>query len=504
MKMNRRNLVVSAPVAGMIGLRVNNTHAQPATPQNDMLSSLTIDVAGGPDNLDPALTRSVRDWSILHAMYDSILDLSESGELRPLAASSFETVDDRTYEVVLREGLVFHDGSPVTSEAIARSIEWVQQSEGPAAGNFGVIENVEIVDDLTTLIHTVEPAPWLPSQLAVWMVLFPEGMTTESFQTAPVGSGPYRFLSQEAGGQIVLERNPDYPADSPKGTPIAEQVTYRFVPEVTTRVADLVTGTAQIVDGLGPEHIAAVTDAGATTLESPVLGTSFLRMVNDIAPFDDDRVRRAINHAIDVEAIGQALVSEQVHRLASLYPDERSIGFDTSLAPFTFDPDLARQLLTEAGYPDGFSTTLQYTGGSRADVMEAIAANLADVGIELTIETVDLATFNGTWRAEDSGPLRFVSWRPVYDPHTLLSLMFISTGPLSRYADETADELIIAGSVEVDGATRQAIYEDLGQHFQDAPPAVFLWNLTSTYGVRDEGTGWSPRGDEYILPMRRS
>ncbi len=504
MTTNRRNLVLGASLAGLATAGTLSATAQPATPELELIADLVIDVAGGPDNLDPALSRSVRDWSILHSIYDSILDLSESGELLPLAASSFEAIDDYTFEVVLREGLEFHDGSPVTSDAIARSIAWVQESEGPAAGNFGVVTGVEIVDDLTARIETADPAPWLPSQLAVWMVLFPEGMTTETFQSAPNGSGPYRFVSQVAGGEIILERNPTYRADSPKGGAIAERVTYRVVPEATTRVADLVTGTAQIVDGLGPEHVSAVIDAGGDAIESPVLGTSFLRMVNDVAPFDDARVRQAVNLAIDVEAIGLALVSERVHRLASLFPDERSIGFDPELAPFAFDPDRARQLLSDAGHGDGFTATLQYTGGGRADVMEVIAANLADVGIDLTVESVELATFNGSWQSPDSAALRFVSWRPVYDPQTLLGLMFSSQGPLSRYADEEADALIATGAIETDVASRIATYQDLGRYFQESPPAVFLWNLTSTYGVRDGGTMWSPRSDEYILPMRRS
>jgi ABC-type transport system substrate-binding protein len=136
--------------------------------------------------------------------------------------------------------------------------------------------------------------------------------------------------------------------------------------------------------------------------------------------------------------------------------------------------------------------------------MQAIAANLADVGIDLTIEVTELATFNGTWKEPDSGQLRFVSWRPVYDPHTLLSLMFASTGPLSRYGDDEADQLILAGGSEVDEATRRATYEELGRYFQESPPAVFLWNLTSTYGVRDGGLQWTPRGDEYLLPMHRT
>jgi peptide/nickel transport system substrate-binding protein len=257
-----------------------------------------------------------------------------------------------------------------------------------------------------------------------------------------------------------------------------------------------------VADSIAQDQMRAVEDAGASVLEASVLGTSFLRMVNDVAPFDDPAVRQAMNHAVDVQSIGTLLVSEHARRLASLFPDERSIGFDPQLEPFTYDPDLARTLLTSAGYPDGFETVIEYTGGND-DVMQAIVANLADVGVRATLKLTELATFNGSWQADDSAPLRYVSWRPVYDPHTLLSLMFASTGPLSRYADPEADALIHQAATDVDPDGRAETYRNLGTYFQKSPPAVFLWNLTSIYGVRGPGLEWSPRGDEYILPMKR-
>jgi len=462
--------------------------------------NLVIDLTGGPDNLDPALARSVRDWSIIHSIYDSIIHLGNDGVMTPLAAETFAQIDDVTWEVALREGLTFHDGTPVLADAITRGIQHVQGSEGPAAQSFGAIERVEEVDDLAVRLVTGSPAPWLPSQLAVWLVLFPEAATGDAFETAPVGSGPYRFVSREAGNQIVLERNPDYFAESPKGQALAEQVTYRFVPEVATRIADLSTGATNLVTNISPDDAASVTDAGAEVVEAPVLGTSFLRIVNDVAPFNDPNVRRALNLAVDVESIASALVSGEVRRLASLYPDDRAIGFDPDLPPFEFDPDQARALLADAGYEDGFETRLQFTGGARPEVMEAIAANLADVGVSVTVESTELATFNGTWQDPDSAPLRFVEWRPVYDPHTVLSLMFASTGPLSRYADDESDRLIAGAAAEPDPEARARLYRELGAHFQEAPPAIFLWNLTALYGVKDFGTGWQPRGDEYVIP----
>jgi peptide/nickel transport system substrate-binding protein len=328
-------------------------------------------------------------------------------------------------------------------------------------------------------------------------------MTTDDFERAPMGSGPYRFVSHDAGSEIVLQRNPDYPADSPKGTALAERVRYRFVPESTTRVADLATGVAHIVDAIPQDQTGAIEEGGGQSIEAPVLGTSFLRMVNDVPPFDDPLVRQAINHAIDGETIGAALVSTEANRLASLYPDERSIGFDPELVPFAYDPDRAQKLLAEAGYGNGFETTLQYTGGGRDDVMQAIAANLAEVGIQVTIEVTELAAFNGSWTDPASAALRYVTWRPVYDPHTLLSLMFASTGPLSRYADDEADSLITAAATESDPETRAGLYRDLGRYFQESPPAVFLWNLTANYGVAGAGMDWRPRGDEYLIATTR-
>ena len=496
-RFNRRSLLLTAGAAGLMyrGLLNDAAGQTPAS----LPAELAIDIANGPSTLDPALARSIFDWSIIHSIYDSILHLDNDGTLSPLAAERVTNIDPTTWEIILRDGLTFHDGSAVTAEAIGRSIRYVQASEGPAAGSFGVIERVDELDERTARIVTSVPAPWLLSQLAVWMVLFPAA-APEQFETAPIGSGPFRFVAMEAGNWITLERNTSYDAESPKGQALAERVTFRFVPESTTRVADLSSGAANLIDDISQDQAAAVEDAGGEVADAPVLGTSFLRLVSDTPPFDDARVRQAINLAIDVESIAQALVSPAAHRIASIYPDERSIGFDPELAPFAFDPDRARDLLAEAGYGSGIDVRFQFVTGGRDDVMQAIAANLADVGIDVTIESTELATFNGTWQDPDSAPIRFVTWRPVYDPHTLLSLMFDSQGPLSRHADDEADGLIRAAAEEVDPELRIALYQDLGRHFHESPPAVFLWNLTKAYGTREFGSGWTPRADEYVIP----
>lgn len=471
------------------------------TPVN-VADEVVIDLAGGPDNLDPALARSTRDWSVIHSVYDSLLLLSNEGELVPLAAESFTAVDDTTYDVVLRTGLRFHDGTPVTSTAIERGIAHVQRSEGPAAANFGIVARVELLDELTARIVTNEPAGWLPWQLAVWFVLFPESATLESLAQAPVGSGPYRFEALDAGTEVVLRRNPDYTWPSPKGVPLAETARFRFVPESATRVADLGAGGANIITSIPNDQVGAIEDAGGAVVETAILGTAFLRLATDMLPFDDPRVGVALNHAVDVDAIAKALVSSESHRLASIFPDERSIGFDRELEPFAYDPVRARALLDEAGIAPGLEIRLEYAGGERDDVLQVLAAQLGEVGVNVTLESLELATFNGSWQDPGSAPLRFVSWRPVFDPHTLLSLMFASTGPLSRHRDDVTDTLIRSGAIEPAPDARAEVYRELGRRFREAPPAIFLWNLTATYGIRDVPGSWTPRVDEYVIPTQ--
>ncbi len=502
--LSRRQLLAGAGVlaggAGLAGTSGRLAFAQTPAADTDLRDELVIDLAGTPDSIDPALAYAPRDWSIVHAMYDAPVTINDSGEVVPLAAESFEVVDDVTWELRLLPAMTFHDGSPVTVDALVRSLDHVLASESDAAGLFTVISSIDVVDDLTCRIVTAEPAPWLPAQIAVYLVLLPEVADRSELLTAPVGSGPYRFESQEPGTSITLTRNPEWVTSGSKGYPIAERVTYRFVTEPSTRIADLATGAAGLITEIPHDQMQAIADGGAQPVEVSVVGTHFIRIATDVEPFDRPEVRQALNLAIDAEAIAQALVSPQAHRLASLFPDDRALGFDSALAPFAYDPDAAREALDAAGV-DTIDAVLEVTTGARLDVAEAIAAQLAEVGINLTVQVSDYATFNGTWNDPAAPVLRLITWAPLFDPQSLLGLVFASDGYLSRYANAEVDTLIAAAGSETDPAARQATYADLGQVMQVDPPAIYLWNLTSGYGVAADLTTWAPRGDDYVLPL---
>lgn len=497
----RRTVFGSVVGLALFASPISRTLAQEATPAADLLAELVIDLSGDPDTIDPAIAYAARDWSIVHSIYDSLIAIDFEGRIQPLAAETFDALDDVTFQVTLREGMFFHDGSDVNADAVIRGIDHLLQGDSLVIDLFQGISEVVRVDDRTVQIISESPSPWLPAQLAVWHVLLPENATPQSLAESPVGSGPYRFVSWEKGSEIVLERFPEYVPVEVKGAPIAERVVYRFVPDASTRVADLLSGSAQIVSEIPQDQLVAVEESGRQAISTGIVGSAWVRIATDVEPWSDPRVRRAANLAIDVEGIAQALVSPEAHRLASIHPDQRSMGFEPTLTPFAYDPDQARTLFAEAGLDEGFETQFEVTTAASQAVAEAIAAQWQEVGIRAEIVVSEYAAFNGNWADAAAPPLKLSTWSPLYDPHTLLSLVWAGEGFLSRYDNPEASELIHSAAVESDPEARADMYRELAVVMHDDAAAVYLWNLVASYGITQDAAAWQPRGDEYVLPL---
>jgi ABC-type transport system substrate-binding protein len=310
-------------------------------------------------------------------------------------------------------------------------------------------------------------------------------------------------VSWEKGSRIELEQFPDYQPNPAKGTALASKVTYRFVPEASTRVADVVSGATQLASEIPLDQHGAVESGGGTIVSAPVVGSAWIRIATDTKPFDDFRVRQALNLALDVDEIAQVFISEESHRLASIHPDERSMGFDPALAPYAYDPEQARALLAEAGHEDGLDVVFEMTTAASQAMTEAISAQWADVGIRAELQVSEYAAFNANWADPEAPALKMSTWSPLYDPHTLLNLVFAGEGYLSRYDNADANTLIASAGEEADPEARAELYRQLAAVMHEDAAAIFLWNLVASYGVREEATSWQPRGDEYVLPLSR-
>lgn len=504
---DRRSLLRIAGLGGLAFATSSHvTRSVAAQTDAQLPEELVIDLASEPDSLDPALTYKIDGWSVIHSLYDSLFQYGTDGALEPLLAESLPTaIDAQTYEVKLRPGITFHNGEVLDAKAVAAAVNHIIDPDTGAqiAGQFAVISEVKEIDPLTVHFVLSQPAPWLWDQFAAWLTpLPPKHVAENDFVATPIGTGPYTFVEWKPGVSITLEANDGYFVDSPKGRPIAKRVVFRFVTEGSTRVADLLAGTAHLIRSVPDDQVDAVNSDSTKVLPIAVSGCAFIRVPNDVAPFTDPRVRQALNYAVDVDAIRDALFGGNGQRLANLFVPG-GLGFDANLAPYTYDPDRARELLKEAGFADGFETTLDHTVGERADLAEAIAGQLGEVGIKVTVQPQEDAAFNATWKDTNAAPLRMVTWRPLFDPYTLLSLVISNQGFLSRFNSETVQPLFDSFATETDLTTRAQVAIDLGKALYDDPAAIYLYNLTSLYGVSNNAPDWTPRADDYIIPTVR-
>jgi peptide/nickel transport system substrate-binding protein len=465
---------------------------------------LDIVLAVEPPLLDPTLVYDVDAWSVTHSIFDSLVAYDADGKLVPQLAESWSQLDPLTLEFTLRPNVTFHNGEPFDARSVAFSIAHMQSPEtaSQVAQNFAAIERVEEVEPLTVRLILSEPAPYLLAQIALYLGMLPPEYASDpanDITSAPIGTGPYRFVSWERGQRLTVERNPDYSLTA-LGTPMAEQVTFRFIADDSTRVSELRAGTADIIRNVPQDQESILTGEDGSVVSALTSQIVMARLANDVEPLTDARVRQALNYAVDVDAIIEALLGGHGERIATVLVPT-SIGYDPDLDPFPYDPDRARELLTEAGYGDGFSLTLDVTADAGTEVPEAIAGMLAEVGIQVTIQRIELARFNESWADPSSGQLRMFSWSPMFDPYSLLGLVFGSDGYLSRFSSPEADALITQAGVETDPEARAELYRQLGQRLHADPAVIYLWAPEALYGVSADASRWTPRPDQLILPL---
>jgi peptide/nickel transport system substrate-binding protein len=312
-------------------------------------------------------------------------------------------------------------------------------------------------------------------------------------------TGPYRISTWNRGESIEVEANRDYFAASPKGRPIADTVTFRFVPEGAARVADLRSGGAELIVGVPVDQLETVAADGATITPVPVSGSAWVRIATDVEPFDDVRVRQALNYAVDVRAIVDALGGGFGERLPN-FLESTSMGYDPDLDPYAYDPEKARALLAEAGLENGFSTKMAVSSSDRAELAEAISGFLAGVGVSVEIEILEIGRFNQTWSDPSAAPLRLATWRGIFDPYTLLSLIVADEGFLSRHTNERVQAMLDQAAVETDAKTRRELYRAAGDVLHEEPAAIYLYNLTTIYGEAPDMPLWTPRADGFTIP----
>lgn len=417
-------------------------------------------------SLDPHQGKETPAVAVTCQIFDTLVAVDPvTNELVPQIAEKWEQVDEVTYVFTIRQGVKFHDGSEVTVEDVKFSLERAINS---AAVSYIVdfIDSVTITDEHTITIVTKYPyGPTLRNLAIPFAAIVPKALVEAdeaNFILHPVGSGPYEFVEWSQSDHITMKAFDDYYA----GKAATENLIMRVVPETSQRLIALETGDVDLAYDLAVNDIPKVEDNSdlvANVISS--LSCTYVSMNLNKAPFNDPKVREALTHAIDRQAIVDT-INSGIGQPADAIIAPGVFGYYSTGVP-EYNPELSKQLLAEAGYPNGFKTTMICNDSqSRMEVATAVIAMLADVGVECELQTMEFGSYiDRTSNGEHE--LAIFGWTTSSGDadYTYYSLEHSSQqgapGNRSFIADPEVDKLIEDARSSGDEATRKELYKQL-------------------------------------------
>ncbi|MCM8749951.1 ABC transporter substrate-binding protein [Thermomicrobiaceae bacterium CFH 74404] len=467
-------------------------------------STRPIVIAQGVDiaSFDPHEDTSTVAIAVFRNVFNSLVERDHELNLVPALAESWQTIDELTWEFQLRRDVLFHDGNPLTSKDIKFSIERVLDPSvnSRSRTRVEVIDRVEAVDDYTVRIITREPFPPLLTILG-YLYALPadkyQEMGSEQFAVSPIGTGPYKFVEWVKDDHIILERFEDHWG----GSPSIPSVEFRPIPEAATRVASLLAGELDLATLIPITDIPTIEQRSDLDIRTvPSTRTIFIGMNTWNPPFDDVRVRQALNYAVDVQSIIDNLLGGHGLRIASV-SGPAEFGFNPNLEPYPFDPEKAKQLLAEAGYADGFQTTLDTPVGrylQDLEVAQAVAGYLANVGIQVEVRPAEFQEYFTRWLNLEIPGLYLLGWgASTLDADGVMGGHFHSKRRGLYYNSPESDRMIEEAMSEFDPERREAIYHELMAYLHEQAPWIFLYVQEDIYGVKAD-LRWQPRSDELL------
>lgn len=462
---------------------------------------VAVDALG--DHLDPHRAPG-NSAHVLMTIFDGITRLDTNGNLQPSLAESWEAVNDTTWVFDLRKDVTFHNGEKFDADVVIANLERMSDPNEPRASySFNVFESWRKTGDYQFEITTVAPDPLLPARMKSFFIA-PLSMLanpkSDDFNRLPIGTGPFKFVQWIPDDRIVLAANEDYF----RGAPQFDRLVFRSIPEASSRVSELVTGGVDLVAGLQPEFIDLVEsgqDTRVMTRTSPVNEVIILR--TDVeSPLQDVRVRQALNYAIDFNTIIDTVLSGYAHRYATVV-HPFVLGYDETVTPYPYDPEEARKLLAEAGYPDGFAIDFDITpsvgGTNNVEVAQAIVSYLDQVGVKVNLRVHEYGVMRTlVYGDRTAAPMIRWQWKTWdNDPDGVFYGLFHTDGTGSFNSDPQIDEMIMAARFNLDQADRARIYGELQAVAKEQAPLIFMYYTDSIYGV-SERVEWEPRIDERL------
>ncbi len=485
--------------------------AQDGTPAAAPTGELVIGKAQEAVGFDPALVTAASSFQAIAPVYEQLVRFDAENQPLPGLAESWETPDDTTFVFTLRPGVTFHNGRAMTAEDVKYSLERIADpaTASPWASQLEPIEAIETPDERTVRMTFSQPyGPLLATLSSPWAAIVPreEVEKTGDLQATMVGTGAFRLTEHVADTRTVMTANEDY---WDQALPMLGQITWNILPDESARLAAIRTGEiglttladAASVDLAGQSD--GVEVINQETTDYYLLGLNTLQ-----APFDNIAVRQAISLAVDRQAIVDTAFFGNGSVTGPIVPTLGEWAAPADQLPlYGRDLDRARQLLTEAGFADGFSMSIVASPlyPEFINISLILQQQLQEVGIQVEIDQVEFGTFVERWRARDFQS--FVSFNGSgNDPDRALYPAFHTGGSVNafQFSDPEVDTLLEQGRTTVDAAQRQEIYRQAEQLIAEAVPAIFVSTRLSYFAHREDVDGFAPNPIDTWETLKRT
>ena len=483
-------------------------------------------------SIDPHYHNLSPNNSLLLHIFEPLIKRDANQKLVPGLATSWKAVDDLTWEFKLRKNVRFHDGSPFTAEDVVftlKRVPNVPNSPSSFATFTKPIVDAKVVDSHTIVFKTATPHVLLPSDVASVLIvskLHGENATTQDYNSgkAAIGTGPYKFAEYVPNQRVVLKANYGYWG----GEEPWDRVTFKILTNSAARVAALLSGDVQMIETVPTSDIAKLSQDRKFQLADKVSNRVIYVHLNqrtdtpppfvtgkdgkplDKNPFKDARVRKALSMAINRDAIATRIMEKKAVPAAQLLPDF-FYGTSKKLKPHKFDPEGARKLLAEAGYPDGFALTIHGTNNryiNDANIAQAIAQFYSRVGLQTKVETMPSSVYFGratkgefgymllgwgTESGEQGSSLR--SLLASYDPSKGMGVT-----NRARYSNPQLDKMLSEALVTMDEKKRESMIQAAAEVAMNDTALIPIHYEVSTWATA-RGFRYNARTDQYTLAM---
>jgi peptide/nickel transport system substrate-binding protein len=495
----RRPAAVTAALVALLVTVVAACAPAQRVDLGESADNLIAAIAGEPDQLDPQKTSSYFSFEVLENVFDTLVEPDENLEMRPALAQAWEVSPDQlTWTFQLRDGVRFHDGSPLTAQDVVYSYRRIMDEKLSNVDKFSAVADVSAPAEDTVRIQVRQPTPNLLTNLGGFKgmaIVSRANVESGRIATHPVGTGPFAFASQRSGDSITLTANADYWG----GAPRVPGVTFQFISEPSTALSALQAGEIDWTDAIPTQRVSQLADDDSIHLAvTPSNDYWYLALNEARAPWDDVRVRRAIAYAIDRDAIVAATSygTAVANQLAIPEGNPWYIRYDA----YRYDIEEAKRLLAEAGTaPVDMDMLVTSEYPATVTAAQVIADNLKPLGITVNIRTVDMAT----WLDEQNNgnfDMLMMGWLGNIDPDDFYYAQHHTGGSSNaqKFSDPEVDRLLDAGRVQTARDARADDYAKAATLIADGVSYIYLYNPSVIQGWTPELTGYEARRDGAI------